>query len=159
MPIVQLGGSFNENCSLVFEILNVAGKVRFLDTCINMVLNGWYCNKDQWSRIVWERLWINEDEKYYLYKNQIQKEKLLFQILDKPYYLIWWFISDINPRAIKRCETIANLACDTSHLKATDCRMKRLSIMIASRFYEMCDLKIEENVSHIVMQCPPIPGQ
>ena len=31
-----------------------------------------------------------------LYKNQLAKEKLLFQIAEKPYYLTWWVISDVS---------------------------------------------------------------
>ena len=99
-----------------------------------------------------ENAWKMEDEEVTLFKNQLTKEKLIFQIIDKPYYLTWWVVSDVSHELMKQCEVMARLVCDTSLLKATDIRMKKSSL--ASRFCEKCDLGIEGNIKHIVMQCP-----
>ena len=57
-----------------------------------------------------------------MYKQPHQKI-LLFEIMEGPFYLVWWVISDIMPKWV-RCEKIAALACNTSLLKATDYRLK-----------------------------------
>ena len=48
-----------------------------------------YVWKKEWSRIVWEGIWNLEDEEIQLYKNQLATEKLLFQVIEKPFYLKW----------------------------------------------------------------------
>ena len=47
---------------------------------------------------------------------------------------------------------MARLVCGSSLLK--ECNPRYKSLPIASRFCEKCDLGIEENVRHILMQCP-----
>ena len=142
----------NENSSPIYDLLNVAEKAGLLETCMNMVHNGWYYSKDVWSKKVWKAMWDMEDEEYQLLKIQLNHEKLLFQIIGKHFYLTWWLFTDLKPNHMKQGEIMANLVCDTSLLKANDYRMKRLPI--GARFCEMCYLGIEENVWHLVMQCP-----
>ena len=144
-------GSLNLYNSPVYELCNIAGRVNLLDICLNMVLNGHFYNKKQWSRMVWEKVWILEDEEIQLYRTQITSEKLLFQVAEKPYYLTWWVISDISREHIPKCENMAKMVCDASLLKTSDVRLKKKSI--ASRFCNKCDHSTEETAKHIIMQC------
>ena len=69
----------NANDSPMFDILNIAERLDLLVMCLNMVLNGHYYDKKTWNKIVWEKVWHLEDEEYQMYKEQLNKEKLLFQ--------------------------------------------------------------------------------
>ena len=142
----------NENNSPVFEIYNIAERVNLNDKCLNMVVNGHMYGKKEWSRIVWKSIWNLEDEEVQLYKNQLATEKLLFQVIERPYYLTWWIISDISRAHMDLCEIMAKLVCEASLLKTDDTRLKSKSV--ASRFCDKCTLSCIESVNHIVMQCP-----
>ena len=63
-------GSVNMCNSPMYELCNVAGRVNLLDSCCNMVINGQYYAKKVLSRIVWENVWLLEDEEIQLFKNQ-----------------------------------------------------------------------------------------
>ena len=76
----------------MFDTLNVAERLNLIDVCFNMILNGHTYSKKQWSKLVWERVWHLEDEEYMISKNQLKKENLLFQVLEKPYYLTRWVV-------------------------------------------------------------------
>ena len=145
-------GSINMCNSPMYELCNVAGRVNLLDSCCNMVINGQSYAKKVWSRIVWEHVWLPEDEEIQLFKNQLSREKLLFQIVEKPYYLTWWVVSDVSRENMYACENMARMVCETSLLKSSDVRLKKTSI--ASRFCCKCDLSSEETAFHLAMQCP-----
>ena len=70
------------------------------------------------------------------YQQCKRKDKLLFQVLAKPYYLTWWVMSDVSLSNMEQWEIMARLVCDTNLLRASDVRLKRLHIR--SRF---CDVK------------------
>ena len=93
-----------------------------------------------------------EDEEHQVAKAQLNKGRLLWQLIESPYYLTWWVLSDISRNNIEQFEIMARLVCGSSLLKECNPRYKSLSI--ASRFCEKCDLGIEESVRHIFMQCP-----
>ena len=103
----RTNGRTNVHNSPMFEIYNVAERVNLLDECLNMALNGHFYGKKDWNRIVWSKVWALEDEEILLYKNQLAKEKLLFRIVEKPYYLTWWVISDLSREHIDKCEIMA----------------------------------------------------
>ena len=148
----QTNGRTNVHNSPIFEIYNVAERANLLDVCLNMALNGHFYGKKDWNRIVWSKVWALEDEEILLYTNQLAKEKLLFRIVEKPYYLTWWVISDLSREHIDKCEIMAKMICEASLLKTADTGLKNRSL--ASRFCEKCDLGSEETAMHIVMQCP-----
>ena len=142
----------NESSSPMFEILNVAERTGLIDVCFNMILNGHLYSKKDWNKIIWERVWTLEDEEHQVAKAQLNKERLLWQIIESPNYLTWWVLSDISRNNIEQFEIMARLVCGSSLLKECNPRYKTLSI--ASRFCEKCDLGIKESVRHIFMQCP-----
>ena len=150
----RVKGKINMNDSPMFKILNVAERFKIFDTCMNMALNGYFYPKEKWSKIVCEIhvVWALEDEEYVSYKNQLAKEKLLFQIIEKPNYLTWLVISDRSREHSDQCEIMARIVCDASLLKTSDVRRKRACL--ASRSCDKCDLGIEEDAIHMIMQCP-----
>ena len=81
-----------------------------------------------------------EDEEFQLIKGQLGKEKLLMQVKEKPYYLTWWLMADISRTCIEQYETMAQLICDTSLLKACNLRYKKLTV--ASKFCDKCDKRL-----------------
>ena len=90
---------------------------------------------------------IEENDCLLMYR-QPHQNYLLFDIVSKPYYLIWWLIADLFPKRTRMCEIMSSLGCDTSLLKATDYRKS-----FSHRVYARCDLGIEETIRHLVMQC------
>ena len=142
----------NENDSPIFEILNVAERLGLIDVCFNMIHNGHVYSKPVWSKLVWEKAWLLEDEEFQICKNQLRQEKLLYQVLEKPYYLTWWVMTDVSRYYIEQYEIMARLVCESSLLKAHNVRYKGTSF--ANRMCDKCDLGIVENTQHIVMQCP-----
>ena len=80
------------------------------------------------------------------------REPTLFSVINRPYYLIWWIISVNNPKLMKMYEKMAAIVTDAIKLKATDCSLKKASFLL--RTCTKCNLGIEENANHIIMQCP-----
>ena len=79
-------------------------------------------------RLFGKKVWHLEDEEYQMYKQQLNKEKVLFQIIEKPYYLTWWVMLDLSRDNIEQYETMARLVCDANLLKASDARLKGAKI-------------------------------
>ena len=76
----------------------------------------------------------------------------MFDIIEKPFYLTWWIISDNFPKMTGICEKMAALVCGCSMLKVHDLKHKRSSYW--AKCCHRCDLSVLENPWHIVMQCP-----
>ena len=77
---------------------------------------------------------------------------MLYKTITKSQYLIWWLIADNCPGMQRVCEVMARLICRTSLLKADDFRLK--DSPVGARMCQNCVLGIEEDLFHIVMQCP-----
>ena len=145
-------GRLNEFSSPIYDILNTSILVGLYDVCMRMITLGCYFSKTEWKTLVWKKVWECEDEDYAIMYTQPHQKYLLFDIIAKPFYLIWWLLSDKLPHKMKMCETMAALVCDTSRLKASDYRLKKkpFSFKVCSR----CDLGCIEDIRHLVMQCP-----
>ena len=76
----------------------------------------------------------------------------MYKTIDKPYFLNWWFLSDLIPSVISNCERMAKLVCNASLLKDHDYRLKSLSF--SHKVCTECTLGIREDLVHMVMQCP-----
>ena len=76
----------------------------------------------------------------------------MFDIIDKPYYLTWWIMSDNFSKMMNVCEKMSALVCGCSMLKGHDLKLKRSSYW--SKCCSRCDLSVIKNAGHIVMQCP-----
>ena len=76
---------------------------------------------------------------------------MLFTIIDKTYYLIWWIISDRFPKMMGICEKMGAIVSDASLLKSNDVNLKNKSFW--TKTCTKCELGIIENAKHILMQC------
>ena len=101
--------------------------------------------------MVWESVWAKEDEDCITLYKQPHQNILLYRVTSKPYFLIWWLLSDLIPGKINMCENMARLVCDAGRLKATDYRLKGKSH--SYKICTKCDLGIIEDIHHLVMQC------
>ena len=107
-------GRLNEFSSPIFDILNTSILVDLYNECMRMIVDGHYYSKKAWKDIVWKKVWLKEDDDCFILYKQPHQKYLLFEITDRPYYLIWWVLF---PRKINLCETMQSLVCDTSLLK------------------------------------------
>ena len=101
---------------------------------------------------MWDAVWSKEDEDCELLYMHDRQTPLVLEILVRPFYLIWWIISDKFPNLMKMCEKMSAIVSDSSLLKANDVRLKNKSFW--TKVCVRCDLGIVENAKHIVMQCP-----
>ena len=148
MPKAKL----NENDSPIFDILNTCIDTGLNETCMNMTHRDHYYTKDQWKTTVWEAVWRKEDEDCVTLYIQGRDIPLVLMILERPFYLIWWIISDKFPNLMKMCEKMSAIVSESSLLKANDVRLKNKSFW--SKVCVRCDLSIIEDAKHVIMQCP-----
>ena len=94
---------------------------------------------------------MEDGDCHVLYKN-VRKVPTLFNVIDKTYYLIWWILSDNDPKRMGVCEKMAALVSEASLLKANDVRLKRATFW--SKTCIRCHMSALEDARHIVMQCP-----
>ena len=142
----------NENDSPIFDILNTCIDTGLYETCMNMTHRDHYYTKDQWKTTVWDAVWRKEDEDCDTLYIQGRDIPLVLRILDRPFYLIWWIISDKFPNLMKMCEKMSAIVSDSSLLKANDVKLKNKSFW--SKVSVRCNLSIIEDAKHVIMQCP-----
>ena len=145
-------GRMNENSSPIYEILNTSVQAGMFDICMRMINNGCYLSKLEWKKLVWERVWSMEDDDCTVIYKQPHQKYLLFEIADRPYYLIWWILADLFPRKMQMCEIMAKLVCDSGLLKSTDYRLKGKSF--SNKICCKCEMGTLEDIHHLLMQCP-----
>ena len=109
-------------------------------------------SKEGWKNMIWEKACHLEDETCSLLHKQPDQHYLLFDIIEKPYYIVWWIISDSEAKLMSDCKIMALMVCNTSLLKGRDYRLKISTH--SERICNECDLGIVENTFHLVMQCP-----
>ena len=131
-------GARNESLSPIFEMLNVSKEFGIFDICLGMAENECHFSKTEWKNKIWDIAWSMEDNDYELHNNR----SLLFRIIERPFYLIWWIIADLLPNLSGNCASL---------LKDHDYRLKRKSF--SHKVCNLCYLGIREDVNHIVMQC------
>ena len=147
-----LRGTRNTYNSPINELLNVSREFGILELCLDLIENGCHLSKYEWKKKVWEIAWQKEDEMYDLYRN----DALLFRVIDRPFYLIWWVISDLMPCHTNNCEIMSKLVCNASLLKDHDYRLKRKSF--SHKVCNLCYLGVREDLNHVIMQCPNNEG-
>ena len=145
-------GMRNENDSPIFDLLNVCREVGIFDTCMNTIENGHYFSKEMWRSLVWSAVWSREDNDVHISYTQLAVRPRMFDVIDKPYYLSWWIMSDNFHKMTGICEKMAALVCGCSMLKSHDLKLKRKSHW--SRCCSRCNLSAIEDPWHIIMQCP-----
>ena len=145
-------GKLNIFGSNVLNMLNVASEYGFLDDIVNMVRQGHRWSKDELKKRIWGRAWKLDK---CFWRVQVARQRsldLLSNVCGGTGYIVWWQISDVNHQLMKSCETMVRLVSYASLLRADDVRLK--GSPIASRFCTSCDLAAEDDVRHLIMQCP-----
>ena len=94
-------GRANKHASPIFDLLNTSIHVHLFDICMRMIIIGCYISKQGWKELVWKKVWAKEDDDCMLMYKQPHLKYLLFDITEKPYYLVWGIIADIHPRKKK----------------------------------------------------------
>ena len=137
----------------LFDILTECARLDVLNLVRDMVYGtSPLMSKYGWSRLVWQLAWIIEDA-YWNSINLIMPENdLPLGTMSMTNYMVWWQLSDKFHEYIRPCEVMSKLICHASRLKGDDCRLKGLPV--SYRVWSNCDLYLEENVNHILMQCP-----
>ena len=51
----------NEMCSPIYDIMSTSIKVDMFDTCMRMVRTGCQFSKTAWRKMVWEKVWLQEE--------------------------------------------------------------------------------------------------
>ena len=143
----------NENSSPIFDILNACLDFGILDKCLNMIDRGCPYSKLEWKEYIWDLAWRMEDVDY----NNSNNGSLMYCVIERPLFLVWWMLSDLIPSMTRTCESMAKLVCDASLLKSNDYRLKNLSF--SHKICNACYLGIREDIKHLVMQCPLYEGE
>ena len=107
--------------------------------------------KTEWKRSILKKAWDLEDSFWERQMFLQKKCHFLVKSLQKPRNLTWWYLSDLHPNLMSYCEDMAKLVCNASKLKADDISLKNSTH--GSRMCIECNLGIEENIKHIIMQC------
>ena len=145
-------GLQNIHKSPLFGIFKVSYNFGLYDDVIRMYFGIVVYSSLQWKDKVWKVAW-NMEDRYWkhnavLYRN----ENLLFKTTVNPRYLTWWHLSDLIPNLMRVCVDMARMVCGTSKLKCDDPKFKMETL--SNRACTLCDFGIEENTTHLVMQCP-----
>ena len=117
-------GRRSENSSPIYEIMSTSIQAGLYDIRMRMINNGCYLSKFEWKKLVWEKIWLMEDEDCIIMYKQPYQKYILFEITDRSYYLKWWILADLHPRKMQMCEIMARLLCDAGLLISTDYRLK-----------------------------------
>ena len=145
-------GLQNEHKSPIFEILRVSYNYGLYEEIMRVLFGTITYNKNQWKTRVWATAWGIEDQFWKQTASLFRGTDLLFKTTSNPRYLTWWHISDLIPRLMRICEDMARMVCGTSNLKGDSIKHKRETYI--NRVCLLCNLGMEENTVHIVMQCP-----
>ena len=145
------GNIINRHNSPIYDLLRIAMVYGIFDIVINMILRNNYYSKKEWSGLVWKRAWEIEDEDWSNRTDFFSSVIRLNTTIGKPNYLIWWSISDANPKLIRACEVMAELVCGSSKLKCHDPTLKRASFNM--KMCNLCNDHAREDINHLVMAC------
>ena len=118
---------------------------------VENMCNGYIISKSAWKKLVWQRVWVREREEWHDRAIEDPKLDLLVQISPIPSYSVWWSISDLDNKWMRRCETMIRLLCHASFLRADDSRLRRAPF--GARMCILCQDAAYEDTRHMVMQC------
>ena len=158
---VILGRGISEygqhNYSVVHDLLKTVSLFNLLDDVQNMVIRGHQYPKLVWKNKVWSPAWELEDVYWNVQFCVARNLDIIRDSNVKCRYLTWWYLSDMFPTSMKMCKSLARLVCHASILKTDDVRLKKLNR--SERVCFLCDLYEDDNVRHLVMQCPKLQSE
>ena len=118
---------------------------------VENMCNGYIISKSAWKRLVWHRVWARERDEWQERAVEDPKLDLLVRVSPIPSYSVWWSISDLDNKWMRRCETMIRLLCHASFLRADDSRLRRAPF--GARMCILCQDAAYEDTRHMVMQC------
>ena len=128
----------------VYGLLGVIGKIISGDVP--------QMGKNSWKKLVWDRAW-NIEEIFWSSTIALCKENnLLRETVKGVGYMIWWQLSDVDHSQMRMCECMARILARASRLKCDDVNLKGLPL--SYRACDKCEYFAQEDIFHIVMQCP-----
>ena len=142
----------NDQCSPVFDMLNVCTIFGFLEIVKDMVTKQHYYSKGTWREMVWKKGWDLEDTYWHIESRLHRSLNLLKAVNSDSRYLVWWTISDKNPSLTKKCEAMAKIISHASTLRNDDLKLKSQSNVM--KMCNLCDLYQIEDARHLILHCP-----
>ena len=117
-------GDANPRESPIIQMLEYGDGFGLLEYIQNMC-NGRLLSKSGWKKLVWEKAWECESTEWHNHMTSNLKLDLVRLVSPLLLYSIWWSISDLDNRYMRRCETMMKLLCHASLLQYDECRLSR----------------------------------
>ena len=121
---------------------------------VSMVTGTKIFSKEQWKKLVWERVWHVQTAECKCHTLSLKSLDLIKHEESLPKYSTWWQIADVKHNLIRQCEHVIKLICHASRLKSDDYRLKDANR--TQRMCEMCDEYAIEDAEHVLMRCPAL---
>ena len=141
----------NEHRSPLFEILKVGYNFGLYECLMRQIFGRQIFSKSEWKTMVWSRTWEVEENHWARMLVVHKKCDLLYETMENPRYLTWWYVADMLPHMMKTCEDMAKIVCGSSKLKSDVFKSKQDTF--SKRVCTLCYQGVEENAKHLVMQC------
>ena len=142
----------NQFDSPLMQILSFCAEFQLLDRVRVMATNpGGIMSKSAWKKLVWEKAWGMEYQRWDEHVTNDHRFDLLKQISSRPQYSVWWLIADADQSYMRKCEIMIKILCHTSLLKSDDSRLLRGTF--SAKACIMCQHAAYEDARHMVMQC------
>ena len=138
--------------SPIFNMLRIAIIFDFYHIVMSIVTNEHFYSKLQWKTLIWNRAWQIEDSDWQYGTMFYKAMENINMTIGSAKYLTWWHISDVYPKLMKECETLAKIVCNASDLKCDHYKYKGASFY--SKSCSHCDQAAYENAEHMIMSCP-----
>ena len=84
-----------------------------------------------WSNLTWVRLWKLEDATWRASNVILKVINLLTLNRGDTEYVTWWYISELDYRLTRMCETMGKITCHASRLKRDDGRLRCIALKIS----------------------------
>ena len=140
----------NHTESPIVQILQFCEEFGVLDNVRNMC-DGYLPSKADWKRLVWDKAWEQENKWWQEQMTNDPKLDIIRLVTPVPAYSVWWTLSDIDNKYMRRCELMVKLLCRASLLKNHDGRLKKAPF--GSKMCILCEDAAYEDTLHMVSQC------
>ena len=134
----------------LLDVCHVYGLLEIVSKTISGVVPQMW--KNSWKKLVWDRAWSIEEAFWSSTISLCKENNLLRETIKGVGYMVWWQLSDADHSQMRMCECMARILAHASRLKCDEVNLKGLPS--SYRACDKCDLFAEENIHHIVMQCP-----
>ena len=143
----------NEFYSPLYDIFRVTIMFGMMHMAVGMLNGSHFFSKQEWKKAVWKNAWVIDNREWEFTSSLFADTHYLRQTMSvTQQYLTWWEISNMHPWTMYMCENLASLVCRASTLKSDAIEYRGANL--SDRACVNCEMFQEENVEHMVMQCP-----